>query len=300
MPEPAETGVKDNPTGPPPEGTGAAGANTAGLSGPPPEDGFVYEDDEVIEQDGRKMVPLDALIKARKSPSREPEPQPASAPKEEEPDEPLFNWDKLVQPSTGGAQAQAASPLSPEEYEEQFREQLNERPWQAIMWAVQTGMQMRDRMEQQARGFVPDYGNLPVHEIRDEEIQALAQNPYAMRALLAKARMAGSGKQAARVNSPPAATAQRPPAAAAPSSQEQMVQEIVRQTMSTLTGMGRQSGVSGESTSGPSSPPASRGEVIDLDPSSVAFLKARGYSDEQIREKAKEILDRRRKKGLVM
>lgn len=284
MPEPAESGVK-SPSSPPGEGTGARGSQSSASSGPPPEDDLIFEDDEVIEQDGKKMVPLEALIKARKEGKRQPAAPPPPPEPDEEPYPEPFNWDKLVQSASGQPQPQPGQPLSPEQFEDNFRDMLNDRPWQAVMWAIQTGMQMRDRMENQARGFVPDYGSLPVHEIKDEEVQAIAQNPYVLRALLAKTRGTG-GKRA-----PAPAGVPSPPPAANP-------EDLARQIAAILTGVSRQPGLSGESTGGPSSPPPPA-EDVQLDQNSVAFLKLRGYTDEQIKEHGKRILERRRAKGMM-
>jgi len=55
--------------------------------------------------------------------------------------------------------------------------------------------------------------------------------------------------------------------------------------------------VSGEGTRGPVSPPA--GESIDLDKDAVAYFKARGYTDEQIKQQAQRIVDIRRRRGQV-
>jgi hypothetical protein len=168
---------------------------------------------------------------------------------------------------------------------------LNDKPWQAIMWAMQTGMQYRDRMEGQARQFVPDYGELPIHEISDQEVQMLASNPYAMKAMIAKAKRAAVGRPATRQAAQPAAAA--PAVAQTPASS--VSPEAIKAAMDLITSLGKSSGVSGEGTRGPATPPA--GEAIELDKDSVSYLKARGYTDDQIKEQAKKIVELRRRRG---
>lgn len=298
MPEPASTGKKE-PAGVPPAGTGeGAGAPTAGS---PPEDDLKFEDDQVVEQDGKKMVPLEALLGERekwKKKMREPTPPPPPpAEPEPEPDQPLFNWEKLVPPQSGQSHPQGAQgppPVDPNQFEDQFRDMLNDKPWQAIMWAMQTGMQFRDRMEGQARQFVPDYGNLPIHEISDQEVQMLASNPYALKALIAKSKsgQAATGRHPARVQVPPAAP---PPVVPG----QTVSPEALKAALEYIQGVGRSSGVSGEGTGGPASPPAGPDE-FELDKDSVSYLKARGYSDVQIKEQAKRIVDIRRRRGQIV
>lgn len=290
MPQPASPGTK-SPAGVPPAGTGAdEGSNPSATAGSPPEDGLEFEDDQVVEQDGKKMVPLEALLGEReKWKKRVASATPAApTPPVSEPEQPLFNWEKLV-PQSGGQQAQPVAqgppPMDPNQFEDQFRDMVNEKPWQAIMWAVQSGMTYRDRMEQQARQVVPDYGNLPVHEISDMEMQALASNPYALRAVIAKAKMSGTRNR-------PLATPQNPVSTPSPSAPSQ---EAVKAAMDLIMSMGKASGVSGEGTRGPSTPPA--GDINELDKDSVAYFKARGYTDEQIKSQAQRIVDIRRRKG---
>jgi len=69
--------------------------------------------------------------------------------------------------------------------------------------------------------------------------------------------------------------------------------------MDLITSLGKSSGVSGEGTRGPASPPPA-GEPVELDKDSVSYFKARGYTDDQIKEKAKDIVDIRRRRGQVV
>ena len=246
------------------------------------------------------MVPLEALLGEREkwkkrvasapAPAAEPEPEP-------EPDKPLFNWEKLV-PQQQGAQSpqplgtQGSPQVDPQQFQEQFRDMLNDRPWDAIMWAMQTGMQYRDRMEGQARQFVPDYGELPVHEVSDQEVQMLASNPYAMKAMIAKARKYGRAAVGQKLNTPTPAAQPTTPAAPA---QSPVSPEAIKAAMDLITSLGKSSGVSGEGTRGPATPPA--GESIELDKDSVTYLKNRGYTDDQIKEHAKKIVELRRRRG---
>lgn len=297
MPDPVSPGNK-SPAGVPPVGTGAGSPDPS--TGSPPED-LEFEDDQVVEQDGKKMVPLEALLGEREKWKRRVAATPPAAPPpvheaaaEPEPTAPLFNWDKLV---PRGAQsqpvaAQGPPPLSAEQFEDQFRDALNERPWQALQWAIQTGMSYKDRMETQARQFVPDYTTLPVHEVSDQEVQMLASNPYAMKAMIAKAKAVG--RQAPRASTPPpAATPATTP------EQQRWIEQGRQMAMDMVTRMGKTPGVSGEGTGGPSSPPPS-GEVVELDKDSVQYLKSRGYTDEQIKTQARKIVEIRRKKGMMV
>ena len=294
MPNPAESGDK-NGSMPPVEPTGEVELDST-LSGPPPEDSLVYEDDEVIEQDGVKMVPLEALVKVRRE--HQAAQQPPVAPQEpppvadEEPPSAPYNWDTLV-PDNGQQQQQQ---FSPEQFGERFRDMMTEDPWSAVMWAVQSSHDHRDRLEGQARKFVPDYGNLPVHEVSQEEVQALAQNPIAMRALLAKVKGGGQMPQQAPVQTQ---QSQPPPQQAAPAPQVDEVTEIVKRTMAAMANAGRQVGMSGEGTGGPGVPTASPDEH-QLDQTSVDWLKSRGRTDEEIKAMTGNVLRNRRKKGLVV
>lgn len=299
MPQPASPGVKD-PAGTPPAGTGAS--NTPGS---PPDDDLRFEDDQIVEQDGKKMVPLDVVLGEREKwkrrveeSSRNAPPPPAEPAPPPEPDQPLFNWEKLVSPQAGGqSQPQPAGsqggppPMDPGEFQEKFRDMLNERPWDAVMWAMQTGMQYRDKMEGQARQFVPDYGNLPVHDVSDAEIQTIASNPYALRAMIAKAKYGRAGVGAR--NSAPAPVSA--PAPAAPP----VSQDAIKAAMELIMSMGRGAGTAGEGTGGPATPPPA-GDQYELDKDSVSYLKARGYTDDQIREQAKKIVEIRRRRGQVV
>lgn len=300
MPQPASPGTK-SPAGVPPAGTGVGeGTTPAATAGSPPEDDLRFEDDQVVEQDGKKMVPLEALLGEREkwkkrvaSAPQQQTPPPAAEP-EPEPGQPLFNWEKLV-PQQGGQQTQPVAqgqppPMDPNQFEDQFRDMINERPWQAIMWAIQTGMQYRDAMEGQAKQFVPDYGNLPIHEVSDREVQMLASNPYAMKAMIAKAKRAAGGGQKSQPQAQPAASAPSP-------GQPAVSQEAIKAAMDLIMSMGKSSGVSGEGTRGPSAPPS--GDLPELDKDSVAYFRARGYTDEQIRAQAQRIVDIRRRKGQV-
>jgi len=69
--------------------------------------------------------------------------------------------------------------------------------------------------------------------------------------------------------------------------------------MDLITSLGKSSGVSGEGTRGPVAPPAAA-DAVELDKDSVAYLKARGYTDDQIKEQAKRIVDIRRRRGQVV
>ena len=292
MPDPVIPGVK-SPAGTPPAGTGESNA-----AGSPPVDDLEFQDDQVVEQDGKKMVPLEVVLGERKKwkdrmekavpPATEPEPEPES-----ETDQPLFNWDKLV-PQQQGAQSpqpvgsQGPPPVDPNQFEDRFRDMLNDKPWQAIMWAMQTGMQYRDQMEAQARRFVPDYGNLPVHDVSDQEVQMLASNPYAMKAMIAKAKAATGGRQQRT-----AATPVQPAPATPPASP--VSNEAIKAAVELINSLGKTSGVSGEGTRGPSIPPA--GDTVELDKDAVAYFKARGYSDDQIKQQAQRIVDIRRRRG---
>jgi hypothetical protein len=305
MPDPVSTGTK-SPAGVPPAGTGV-GDTRSPATGSPPEDDLKFEEDQVMEQDGKKMVPLEALlgerekwkkrVAAAQTPPVVPQTPPAEEPAEE-PGQPLFNWEKLV-PQSGGQSPQPVGtqgppPMDPHQFEDQFRDMLNDKPWQAVMWAMQTGMQYRDRMEGQARQFVPDYGNLPLHEISDQEVQMLASNPYAMKAMIAKAKYGRSAVGQKLSPSVPVAAVASPVPAASPVSPE-----AIKAAMDLITSLGKSSGVSGEGTGGPSSPPPPA-DLVELDKDSISYLRSRGYTDDQIKEQAKRIVDIRRKKGQML
>ncbi|MHA2069179.1 MAG: hypothetical protein ACXABY_32875, partial [Candidatus Thorarchaeota archaeon] len=181
MTEP-EKGVQTDPGVPPTsDDTGAAAS--------PPGD-LEFEDDQIQEVEGERLVPLDvAKAERQKRQELERRLQELETPPEPElPEEepvPEFDWDKLMgqqqQPQTQDQDAY-------NQFAENFREMVDGDPWQAMATAFNAFQQQQDKMKSQARQFAPDYNELPVHQVTDEEIMAVSQNPHALRALIAKAK----------------------------------------------------------------------------------------------------------------
>jgi len=316
MPEEPEKGVKD--TGGTPPSDSGAGTGTPDPSGTPPEGEISFEDDQIREQDGEKLVPLDVAKAERKKRQdleselerlRSAPPQPTET--EPEPEAPVFDWDKLMQPAspeptTQQPQVQPNQQNQMQEWNDQFREMLDTNPTQALMTAFSMGIQQYETLQRQAKQFVPDYDNLPVHEVSDQEIQALAGNPHALRAMIAKAKASGTTPQPQNPTqpnqpTPPMTNPAANPATNVPNNpqteKDQWIAEGRKQEREMIANLGRSSGVTGEGAGGGTPPPAGSG--LELDKNSMEYFKTRGYSDEEAATMAGKVQQLRFKRGMA-
>ncbi|MHA2068636.1 MAG: hypothetical protein ACXABY_30100 [Candidatus Thorarchaeota archaeon] len=276
-----ETGVKD------PEVTPTS--DDTGVEASPPGD-LEFEDDQIQEVEGERLVPLD-VAKAERLKRQELErrlQELETPPEPEFPEEepvPEFDWDKLM----GNQPPQSQDQEAYNQFAENFREMVDGDPWQAMATAFNAFQQQQHKMEAQARQFAPDYNELPMHQVTDEEVMAVSQNPHALRALIAKAK--GEGV------TPPAST-NTPAVPAQPMDEKQRwIEEGRKQERDLLAKMAKP-GTAGESTSGPGTLPT--GDVLELDEASKTYFKQRGYTDEQISKMASKVLEERRRKGLAL
>ncbi len=275
-----ETGVKD------PEVTPTS--DESGETASPPGD-LEFEDDQIQEVEGERLVPLE-VAKAERQKRQDLEKeleelkQPPVIPEVPEGESvPEFDWEKLMgqqpDPQTANQEAYA-------QFSENFREMADGDLWQAMATAFNSFQQQQDKMKSQARQFAPDYDTLPVHGFTDEEIMAVSQNPYALRSLIAKAKGETS------TDAPTPTTPAQPV-----DEKQQWIDEGRKQERELLAKMASP-GTAGESTTGPGALPA--GDVLELDETSKAYFKQRGYTDEQISKMAPKILEERRRKGLMV
>jgi hypothetical protein len=279
-----EKGVQTDPEVPPT-------SDESGESASPPED-IEFEDDQIQEVEGERLVPLD-VAKAERKKRQELEKklaeatQPAPEVPEGEP-VPEFDWDKLM----GREQQQPQNPDQQafEQFSENFRDMVEDNPWQAMATAFHAFQQQQDKMQSQARQFAPDYDKLPVHQVTDEEIMAVSQNPHALRALIAKAKGSPGASTPAETRSTPAAQPM--------DEKQRWIEEGRKQERELLAQMAKGAGTAGESTSGPTTAPA--GDVLELDEASKQYFRKRGYTDEQISKMASKVLEERRRKGLAI
>jgi hypothetical protein len=277
-----EKGVQTDPEVPPT-------SDDTGATASPPGD-LEFEDDQIQEVEGERLVPLD-VAKAERQKRQELErrlQELETPPDPELPEEepvPEFDWDKLM----GQQQPQTQDQQAFEQFSEHFREMTDNDPWQAMATAFNAFQQQQDKMKSQARQFAPDYERLPVHQVTDEEIMAVSQNPHALRALIAKAK-------GERVNT--SAPTPSPTTPAQPMDEKQRwIEEGRKQERDLLTKMASP-GTAGESTSGPGTLPT--GDVMELDEASKSYFRKRGYTDEQISKMASKVLEERRRKGLAL
>lgn len=291
-------GVKDPNAGTPP----ASGVD----SGTPPEDDVVFTEDDAIEHEGQKLVPLDVLIKIRDQEKKKREvlearlQGPPDDPGSDQPPAtpPAVDWDKLL----GTTQDQSQQPVSPtqntqeawDQYNDQLRTMLDENPGQALAMAFSLGMQNYETLQDQANQFVPQ-GDLPVGNVTPQEVQVLSQNPHALRRLIALAKSGTAGPPESP-RTPPQSPPQAPPSSPDPEKQR-WIDEGRKQERELITGMGQGAGNTGEPPSG--QPTASMGDD-QLEDWAVKYFRGRGYTDEQIKVMTAEIKQNKLKKGMYV
>lgn len=293
------TGGKQDP--------GAADLETGaeGQSSPPEED-LEYEG-EVFEDDlGQRMVPLDAVLDERRKRQElegrlnKGQGQNQGQGQSQEPP-PDFNWDLLQQAlqeqqgQQGGQQGQQPQ-VSPDEWNDRFREMYDENPWGAMMTAFGMFNDHRERMRNQARKFVPDYDNLPVYDVSDQEVMALMQNPDAVRGLIAKSKFRNR-RTGARSSDFEDFGQTEPELTPAEKERQRLIDEGRRMEREAIMKMGSGAGMSGESPSSGGQARSGRGGAqVDLDEQSKNYFRARGYTDEEITKMAPRIIAMRQKR----
>lgn len=269
--EDTEKGVKD-PEVPPTSGTGV-------VAELPPDDEVLFEDDEVkTGTEGQRMVPLEtakAERKKRQELERELERlRTGPKPPDQDSPQPAFDWSKLGRSSEPSKQ-QPPDKAQLDTFNEQLREQLEENPYQTLYNMFTFMQRQQEGLQTQARRFAPDYDKLPVHEVSDAEMYAVATNPHALRALIAKVKSGGG-----RNPQPQAATPG--PSNMSDTERQALIEQGKREALSTIRVMAKGSGLSGEAPGG--GVPSTPSESYTLDERSMAYYRNRGYTDEQIKK----------------
>uniref|UniRef100_A0A6M3ILC3 Uncharacterized protein n=1 Tax=viral metagenome TaxID=1070528 RepID=A0A6M3ILC3_9ZZZZ len=212
----------------------------------------------------------------------------------------FLDWNRL-DPSQGKppAQAQPAPQDQQARYLEWFSEEMQSGDPMRTIQAMDSWYQIRksqeDELRREARSVVPDYDTIPTYDVSPDLRMRIAQNPYLLDAVIAKARNTGSGKHRGNPPSPPPAS----PAPSTPTRPETELERVKREAYESgrkaerdlALGLSRGSGLSGESPSGGA---PSAGEGYDLDPESISYYKKRGYSDDQIKKFAADVASQRR------
>jgi hypothetical protein len=306
MPEP-ETGIK--PDQPQASQPGDADQEQKGTKPdqsvmPTDQNQPTIEDDKTIEKDGQKVVPFDSYKaekdkrqeledqlnqlkgqqpQAAQTPTGEPQPKP----EEELPD---INWDELLgiseQPSqTPAQQTTPAQPTQPPSVPTQdwFR-QTNERIAEmradgneigayALLRQLEKGYE--SNMKRTARRWIKDYDNLPLSTISDEEVAAFAQNPEALRGILAKAK---SGNFGGKPASTPSANGNN----AQPADWQELIEKSRQEGREeAMRGLASSSGTSGEGARGSTVAPGETYELDESDPEVVRYMNQRGIPREK-------------------
>ena len=290
MPDP-EKGVKDDTTGTPPVDTGVQDTGT------PPEETF---EGEIKGEGDIRFLPVDAHVKARKAwQEKEAEYQAELEKLRNPPEEPIpdFDWEALgltepASPPQPTIQPNNQNPnygTPPTDPNEQYREFYEQNPLQATAMVfgtmMQNYMQNYERQKSQARKFVPDSDKLDIDSVSDREMRAVASNPYALKALIAKSKMkvtptppptqSGNGGNGNGVNP------------------QDLIDQGRKEALSTVQKM---AGATGEGTGGiTSSAPT---DTWELSEDQKAYYKGRGYSDEQIqKEIIPRLVEKKRQRG---
>lgn len=268
---------------------------------PPTED----TEEEVVEQDGKKLVPLDALLAERKKrqeleKAKEKEPEPEPEPEEEKPEEtpaPLFDWSKMFgEPEPSKETPQPPKPLQPQQPPtmEDFNEILNEKisegkSLEALAMAFNFWNGYQDNLRSDARKLIPDYDDLPVNRVSQQEVQFFQQNPEALKGLLAKVRYGGKANMA-----PSPMPAPNKPATDTESAWEKQKQKWIEEgRRSALGEVGKTAGMTTEGPGGPT--PA--GEEYVLGEREREFFLSKGYTEDQFPELAKALKEENERLG---
>ena len=287
-------GVKDDPKVPP-TSDDAGDDKTAG----PPPDELDFEE-EVVEQEGKKLVPLDALLAERKKrqeaekvkvePEPEPEVEPAETPA------PLFDWGKMFgEPEPAKEPQQPQRPLQPQQPPtmDDFNEMLNEKmsegkPLEALSMAFNLWKGYEDNLETDARKLIPDYDDLPVGKISQQEIAFFQQNPKALKGLLAKVKYGG------KIPVAPPPTIPTKPVTDTDSAWDKQKQKWIEEgRKSALGDVGKIAGMTTEGSSGPT--PA--GDQYTLGETEKKWFLSQGYKEDELPELAKMVQEENERLG---
>lgn len=186
------------------------------------------------------------------------------------------NWDAILGGVTPGqephpqqqpAQEQSTNPFDP--YNQWLRSNWDDHPVETMLGVLNLYDAQKRQQETQAMQFVGEdrYRNLPMHNVSEQELMAVSQNPVALRALIAAVK-AGS--------SMPAKTSAGPNVTKSIEDQqktweEQKEKEIRERVLKELKNA---PGVTSEGAAGPAGP----GEpVYELDETGLAYAKKRGF-----------------------
>jgi len=257
-----ETGVKE-------EGKATPDPAEAGVKDPSTPGEVEFKEDEAKELEGKKWVPLEAVIAERK---KRQELKGEEKPPEEPATTPAFDWDAILgtgkteeKPTATAAEAAPSATDQTKMLEDWVRENIQEYPIQTLAYVFNLFEAQRNQMRRQARQFVGDeYDKLPIHNVSDEEVVALQQNPEAMRALLAavKYRKTTSSSEREKGNNSPFAARE-----------QELIEEGRRKALEELA---RASGTAGE---GPAPSSAATEEIFELDEQGKEYARRRGITD---------------------
>jgi hypothetical protein len=218
------------------------------------------------------------------------------------PDSTEINWDELFGTATGdqtqaveptqaqAQQAQVQQPQAPiEQINDWLRDNFEDNPLGALAYTYSMFRNQEEQLMGQARRVVPDLDKLPVHEVRPEYVQMVAQNPVLLRAIIAKsinARGRGLQEQPATTGTQPQPSQpSQPPLSDYERVKQQLIEEGRRLERERMRQAAEGAGMAGE---GPSAT-ATTGEVYELDEAAKQFYLKRGYKPEQFPELARQL-----------
>lgn len=284
MPTQDETGTKEDPSVMPADQTP------------------IIDDDPTIEKDGQKVVPFDSY-KAEKEKRQELEkklqeqqqqkPQATEQSTEETPAEetPDVNWEELLkqsqQPATQPTQAQPTQPTT--QLSSDWVQQTNERIAEmrangdemgayALLRQIETSYV--NGLKRDARRWVKNYDELPLHTVTDEEVVTFQQNSEALRAILAKVK-SGKGTTPQQPTPQPSNDGNN----AQPADWQELIDKARQEGREeTVRGLAASAGTTGEGTRAGTAP---SGEVYELDEVGMDYVRKRGIPQEKWPEYAK-------------
>ena len=196
--------------------------------------------------------------------------------------------------------------MTREEVQDFWKDLWEEDPNQAFFLNMATFMNLRDQQERTARSIVPDYDRLPVDQIDDNFVAQVAQNPQALKGIIARAYGPPPGwqqqqqprQQQQRQPQQNQGNPQQQPQQQRQPTQEELIQQAREQERQAMAARARSSGTMGEGAGG--SPQSGESvEGYELTPEAIGYFKARGYTDAEIKDMAPKIMEMRRRKGLI-
>jgi len=291
------TGVKQTPGESPSSGSGG-GSPQSDPSSPSPGENIEFKEEDAQEVEGKKMVPLDVLTAERKRwqdkvaelENKPKEPPPQEPPPTEEPPVPEFDWEAFFgKPAEGDGTPQQPTqtpqqPQAPGDINQWIEDEWEKGNKAGALAGIYHVMRSHERgLTNEARAFVPDYDNLPVNRVSDQDLQRAMGNPEAVRALIAKLRFGKPAQASSQPNNP------QPSDTPTNSGFEKREQEIrAEERRKFMEELAQGTGMTGEAGSGGGT---STEETFELDDEGKAYLAKRGIKDP---EKIKSFIKRYR------